>query len=643
VTAAPGPAETPFAFISYASADRALAETLTDYLERHGARCWIAPRDVPPGALYADAIVRAISDAQALVLLLSRSSIASSHVGKELERASSKRRPIIALRLDDGELTPAFEYFLSESQWIDLRAAGREAAFARLAQVLAQPAAATSFAPPAVARSPRPGRRNWLLAAAALILVGAAAAGLWKYVGSKAQPAPAAASVAVLPFADMSEAHDQGYFADGMAEQILDLLAKIPHLKVIARTSSFQFKGKDEDVRLIGEKLGVATVLEGSVRKAGNRLRITAQLIRAADGSHLWSEVYDREMQDVFRMQDEIAGSVVSALRVSLLGAPAPRPAPTNNTEAYTLFLQGVGYWQRYTTADSARARDCFQRAVALDPNFAEAWAYLANASTSAALFGGDEPWEKVRARISAAAQRALQLDPSLADAHVALSSVAFLDGDVAGSQREVDTALRLEPENMAALDQSLFISVARGRLAEAVDFAHRLIERDPLAIDPYRALATALWFDGRAQEAEAVYRRTLALHPSAESLHARLAMILLSDRQPQAALAELKLEPNAIWQLIGQIMALDALGRRPEADALLAKLEPQALNGWQYQVAQIYALRQDRDRAFLWLERAHAVHDPGLVNYLKCDPLLKDVRGDPRYTALLAQLNLPP
>ena len=170
-------------------------------------------------------------------------------------------------------------------------------------------------------------------------------------------------SIAVLPFVDMSQARDQEYFADGMSEQILDLLAKIPGLKVIARTSSFQFKGKSEDVRTVAEKLGVATVLEGSVRKAGDRLRITAQLIRAADGSHLWSEVYDRQVSDVFRTQDEIADAVVSALKISLLGAPVARAAPTSNTEAYALYLQGLSYSQRYTQADSTRATQYFQGA----------------------------------------------------------------------------------------------------------------------------------------------------------------------------------------------------------------------------------------------------------------------------------------
>jgi TolB-like protein len=636
------------AFVSYASADRAAAEALAAYLEQRRIRCWLAPRDVSPGALYADAIVRAINEAQALVLLLSQRSIGSSHVGKELERASSKKKQIIAVRLDEAPLTPAFEYFLSESQWVDIPLDGRDAAFAKLAGALAHPPAPGAAPPvpgtraPAAARA-RP-RRAWL-AVGALALLAAVAGGITYLVHRSHPVAPVAAndkSIAVLPFVDMSEARDQEYFADGMSEQILDLLAKIPALKVIARTSSFQFKGKAEDVRVVGEKLGVATVLEGSVRKVGDQLRVTAQLIRTADGSHLWSEVYDRQLRDVFRTQDEIADAVVGALKVSLLGAPSARPAPTSNTEAYALFLQGLALAQRYTAADSARAQDYFERAVALDPNFAQAWAALANTYGAVMVFGTRESFDAVRERIATAAHRALALDPKSAEAHVALANIGFIDYDIATSDREVKTALQLEPDNAAALNISIYLSIASGRLADAERFARRLIERDPLSVDPYRGLATALWFGGRSAEAEAVYRRLFAFNPSAESMHYRLSLVLLGEGRAQEALNELAAEPSPWWQAIGRVMAFDALGRRAEAEALLAQVDSQVMS-WQYQIAQIYAHRHDRERAFLWLERANRARDPGFVNYLKCDPMLADLRADPRYQALLAQLHLPP
>jgi TolB-like protein len=642
-------------FVSYASADRAMAEALSAYLERRGIRCWMAPRDVPAGALYADAIVRAINDSSALLLLLSRASIGSSHVGKELERASSKRKRIIAVRLDEAPLTPAFEYFLSESQWVDVPAEQREVAFARLVQALssgaAQPTAAPP-APPAASAAPAapaapPARRPWRRGAAfgglalAVVLAGGLLA--WSLHRARVPPAATDKSIAVLPFADMSERHDQEYFADGMAEQILDLLAKIPSLKVIARTSSFQFKGRSEDVRVIGEKLGVATLLEGSVRKAGDRLRITAQLVRASDGSHLWSEVYDREIRDVFRTQDEIADAVVAALRVSLLGSSAAqRPPPTSNTEAYALYLQGLALWQRYTAADSLQARECFLRATALDPNFALAWAALSTAYTDDFVFGGRDPFAVARERIETTARRSLAIDPRLAAAHVALANLGFIDYDIAASARELRTALDLEPDNLAALDDSIYVAITVGHLDEAERLARRLIERDPLSADQYRGLATALWFKGRTAEAEATYRRLLAFRPDAESMHYRLAQLLIVTGRPQEALTELEAERSAQWQAIGRVMAYDAVGRRAEADRQLA-LVMKDHTGWQYQIAQIYAHRRDRERTFYWLDQARQAHDPGYLNYLKCDPMLGGLRDDSRYQSLLAGLNLPP
>ncbi|HEY2809457.1 MAG TPA: TIR domain-containing protein [Steroidobacteraceae bacterium] len=644
---------TRIAFVSYASADRAAAESLTAYLEQRRLSCWMAPRDVPAGAQYADAIVRAINEARALVLILSKESIGSSHVGKEVERASSKKKQIIAVRLDGAALTPALEYFLSESQWVDVAADGREAAFAKLAGALN-----AAQAPPQrpAAMSSRRGRRGLALAALAGVALLAAVAVLVLRHGRPALYASSAAgsaavlddkSIAVLPFVDMSQAHDQEYFADGMSEQILDLLAKIPGLKVIARTSSFQFKGKAEDVRTVGQMLGVTTVLEGSVRKAGDRLRITAQLIRAADGSHLWSETYDRQVNDIFRTQDEIADAVVSALKVSLLGAPAARAAPTSNTEAYTMFLQGLAYSQRYTAADSERATHYFRRAVELDPNFAHAWAALANEEGGLMVFGAGEDqvtagFAELGERMSSAAKRALAIDPNLPDAHVALANLVFLDHDFPAADREIKTALRLEPDNANALGISIYLSIAACHLDDAERYARRLIERDPLSIDPYRGLGTALWFNGRTAEAAAAFRQAIALHPDAESMHLRLALVLLSEGRAQEALTETSAEHADKWRMVGQVMAFDALGRRAEADKILAALEAN-VGTWQYQLAEVYAHRHDRERAFKWLQIANRSRDPGLFNYLKCDPMLSELRSDPRYQALLAQLNLPP
>ncbi len=332
-------------FLSYASADAATAQQICEFLESHGVSCWMAPRDVKPGAQYADAIVEAINEAKALVLVLSGSAVASAHVGKEVERASSKRKPIIAFRVDACALNRALEYFLSESQWIDAAAGvpalAMPAALAKLAEAVGQGGAKTvpNQAPLTPAASGK--GRGIAIAAAVVGIIGAVTLG-WHFWSSHhsggqspaaaAVPASAGAdraamggkSIAVLPFMDMSEKKDQEYFADGMAEEILDLLTKIPGLTVIGRTSSFEFKGKNEDLRTIGQKLNAAYVLEGSVRKSGDQLRITAQLINTKTGAHEWSETYDRPIGDALKLQDAIAAGVVRELRRPLWGVIRP-------------------------------------------------------------------------------------------------------------------------------------------------------------------------------------------------------------------------------------------------------------------------------------------------------------------------------
>jgi TolB-like protein len=350
-------------FVSYASQDGAVANAVVEALEKQGIKCWIAPRDVVPGSLYADEIVGAINDAKVVVLVLSQHSVASPHVGKEIERASSKRRRIIAFHTDSAPLTRGFEYFLSESQWIDVGAGDIEAAAAKLVAAVRRhvdptmTAAPRSEPPTAVPLAKVP-RARWMVAGGAILLVALAYFVVEKFwlSGHVAEEKPVAAavpatvpatptipekSVAVLPFVDMSEKKDQEYFSDGLTEELIAHLSHSSDLKVIARTASFSFKGKSEDVRDIASKLGVAHLLEGSVRKSRKDLRITVQLIRASDGTHLWSETYERSVADIFKVQDEIAGTVARALNVALKAGSTGDGNP-RNLEAHNLLLQGI-------------------------------------------------------------------------------------------------------------------------------------------------------------------------------------------------------------------------------------------------------------------------------------------------------------
>jgi TolB-like protein len=320
-------------FVSYASQDAAVANSIVESLEQHGIKCWIAPRDVVPGTQYADGIVGAIDESRILVLIVSKEALASAHVGRELERAASKRHPIIALKVDSAPLNRAFEYFLNQSQWIEVGAGGTDGAIAKLVEAVGRhlepgSAAAPTAAPQAKVRKSARSRRMWGIAAGVVVLALVAAFFLanrgWlskQATASHETPATAVVSdksIAVLPFVDLSEAKDKEYFADGMSEEVIDLLTKIPGLTVIGRTSSFAFKGRNEDVRTIGAKLGAAYVLEGSVRNAGDQLRISAQLINTRTGAHEWSETYDRRVGDVLKLQDAIAAAVVREMQLTV-------------------------------------------------------------------------------------------------------------------------------------------------------------------------------------------------------------------------------------------------------------------------------------------------------------------------------------
>ena len=331
-------------FISYASHDAEVAQKACSTLEAAGFPCWMAPRDVKPGAQYADAIVRAISDAQAVVLVLSASAVASSHVGREVERAASKHKQIIAFRLDAATLNPALEYFLGESQRIDVPKLGMATAFAKLTEAVGSGSAISSQEKPVPHRDDTISRVA--VVAAILVSVGAAAAlgvhfWLLNHRVEHQTAAMADKSMAVLPFTDISENKDQQYFADGMAEEILDLLAKTPGLIVIGRTSSFQFRGKSDDLRSIGARLGAAYVVEGSVRKVGQRIRVAAQLIDTRSGTHRWSDSYDRDFGDVLTPQQEIATGIARASQLAVSADDTGPFRPLANSEAYTLYLRG--------------------------------------------------------------------------------------------------------------------------------------------------------------------------------------------------------------------------------------------------------------------------------------------------------------
>ncbi len=636
-------------FISYASQDAAVAAALVEVLERHGIACWIAPRDVKAGALYADAIVRAISGAKAFVLVLSESAIASSHVSKEIERASSKKRPIIALRIDAASLTPALEYFLSESQWVEVPRGNMPDAYARIIDAIREPEGPGIPA----GRSPTPPReshrnRLWLVAGIAVIAVGLAGFLVDRLYlsrrGHSGQPAAPATnavgekSVAVLPFVDLSEKHDQEYFADGMAEELLDLLAKIPALKVIGRTSSFQFKGKNQDLRAIGSALGVSYVVEGSVRKSGNQLRITAQLINAQDGSHLWSDTYDEPVGDSLKIQEQIAYNLARALQVTI-GADYQLDRPFKSAEAYDLYLRGRHAADRFDKEGIESAVAYFQQILELDPTSVPALEWLAGAQENSAEMGYVEPHGGFeRARLSA--QRVLALDPRSSGAHVILSNVhVFYDWDWAAAERDAKEAIRLKPRDSFAVESLCIVYVALGRWDEAARLLETALTLDPLSSELYVGLANVQIATGRLREAEASARKQLQISPTYGEGHFALGEVLLLEGNLQGALTEMQQERTDSARYVGLAMVYHALGHQAESDAALAQVVHEYAQDDAWEIADAYAYRGELDQAFAWLDRAYSQKDTGLW-LIKYDPFFK--KGDPRYKAFLRKMNLP-
>jgi TolB-like protein/Tfp pilus assembly protein PilF len=462
--------------------------------------------------------------------------------------------------------------------------------------------------------------------------------------GASSAEAPvqaAAKSIAVLPFADMSSGKDQEYFADGLSEELLNLLAKLPELRVIGRTSSFQFKGRNEDLRVIGEKLNVAHILEGSVRKSGEKVRITAQLIKAADGSHLWSESYDRKLDDIFAVQDDIAGEVVKALKLTLLGTALTTRSKPQDSEAYNLALQGRFFVERRGQKDLERAVEYFRRARERDPSYAPAWAGLSQAYARQADLGFVPVADGYR-RAREAAEKALALDPQLVDAHLAMGSIHLVyDWDWAGADASFRRALDLEPGNAQALRLASVPASTLGNWSEAIDLASKAVERDPLRPASYNNLGVTLLAVNRDAAAEAAIRKALELDPGGASWHQGIGRALLLQGKSAAALQAMEQETEELWRLSGLPLAFHALGRRNESDAALAALKEEYGDVAAFQIAEVHAYRGEADLAFEWLERAYAQRDGGLLD-IKGDRFLRGLAGDPRYKAFLRKLKLP-
>ncbi|MEY2565115.1 MAG: eukaryotic-like serine/threonine-protein kinase [Verrucomicrobiota bacterium] len=485
------------------------------------------------------------------------------------------------------------------------------------------------------------GRRRVVLVSAAIaaILIAALFSLRFLPVHSAASRSTDAKSLAVLPLKNLSGDAAQEYFSDGLSEELINRLGQIHGLRVIGRNSSFHFKNKADDSRAVGKVLGVAHLLEGSVRTASNRLRISVQLVRTADGSQLWSETYDREMKDIFAVQAEIARAVADQLRVTLLAIDLPVGVePSNkNLDAYNAYLKGEFYLAHFNVENETKAVDSFDEAIRFDPGFAEAYAAKAFALARMGYFSGvkgADLFEQART----AAKTALSLEPKLSRAHVVLAYLYMsFDWNLPAAESEfknLDESVPLFAHALAVLRSY------QGRLDESIRLDQKALALDPLYSVYHTNLGVWLFQSGRFDEAETHWRKALELQPDSDSNHALLATVAAVRGQVDSALREAQQEPKGVVRDAAIATALAAGHDRAAADTALKSLVDNHADS-PYRIALVYAFRNEREPMFKWLEQAYALHDQRLPS-MSAEILLKPYRSDPRFIALCEKLRLP-
>jgi len=615
-------------FLSYASQDAEAARRICDALRGIGIEVWFDQRELRGGDAWDQRIRREIRDCAFFVPIISANTQArlEGYFRREWKLAIARTNDmaeekafLLPVVIDDTSPLEASvpEQFRSV-HWTRLPAGEASPAFvARVSQLLS---AVEPVSPPWTRLAPATARAI-----------------------DPISPRPSAIpeqSIAVLPFVNMSADKEQEYFSDGLAEELINLLARIPELRVPARTSSFSFRGRPVTAGEIGQALKVANVLEGSVRKAGNRVRVAVQLVRSDNGYHLWSETFDRTLDDIFQIQDDIARAVVDKLKLTLLTAVPSASTMATNALAHNLHLQGQYFRGRETQADLDKAVDCYQRALALDAGYARAWAGLSAVYLRQAA-NGYIALDQGFALVRAAAEKAIALDPTLGDAYSSLVfALVNVDHDWQGSTACLARALALDPGNPLLLLTTAVVGRALGNADDAVALLRLALDRDPLNLLVRRYLARTLYYADRLAEAEAEIRQVLDLSSLYPVAHYELGRILLAQGAVNEAVAAFEAEAAPTWRTFGLPLGYHAQGRSADAqDALAVMLrEP---SGGEFQIAEAYAYLGHANEAFRWLETAVANRDPGIM-WLRGDPLLVGLTGDARYAALLRMLNLP-
>ena len=655
-------------FLSYASEDAGAAQRICEALRAAGIEVWFDQSELRGGDAWDRQIRQQIQDCRLFIALISANSEHrdEGYFRREwrlaVERAGdmAEDKPFLVPVAIDGtsERGARVPDSFKHVQWTRLSRGETPNAFVDRVQRLlssqgAQPAQPSLPVTPSIPVVPARRRLRYrrrtavalAIAATAVIVLGYLVFARFSHRGadvtatSPPSTAVAEKSIAVLPFVDLSEKHDQEYFADGMAEETLNQLARIPGLKVIGRTSSFQFKGKAEDLRKIGTTLGASYVLEGSVRRSGDRIRVTAQLIDTRDGAHRWSESYDRSASDVLAVQDEMAAGMARALQLEV--ASESRKVP-HSPEAYDVYLRGLHARERFDQVGFEEAVADFRQALQLDPDFVPAGEALARALQNQGSWYFEPPrvgFEQARD----AATSVLRRDPRSARAHAILASVyIWYDWDWEGAERERGIALGLAPQDSLALLYAAEGYTAVGRWNDAVRVLTEALAVDPLQASAYEEAGWVYLRLGRLAEAEAAHRRSLDISPTYAGGHYDLGISLLLQGKTDAALVEMKQEQGLLgWRAAGLALVYQAQHRVRDADAELTRLEAEHAGDMALKIAEVHAFRGQGDVALTWLMRAYAQKDIFLWS-IKGNPLFRNLESDPRYQAFLRKMNLP-
>lgn len=649
-------------FLSYASQDAEPARRIAEGLRQGGIEVWFDQSELRGGDVWDAKIREQIRDCGLFVPLISAHTQRRTEGYFRLEwklavdrshLMASERAFLLPVVID---ATPQAEALVPERfrevQWTVLLGAEATQPFVeRVKRLLDQPLAARNrlASTTAAPRRPRSARRAipWVALAlvAALIVYLTIHAPSWYPTHTAASADDAAGphaviaekSIAVLPFADLSEKKDQEYFSDGLAEELLDLLAKTPGLHVIARTSSFSFKGKSDDIPTIGTKLRVANILEGSVRKSGEHLRVTTQLVRADTAEHLWSETYEANAKDIFKVQDEIAAAVVSALKLKL--AQGQHTKGTINPDAYNEYLLGRQHQHMETQEELQHAIAAYQRAVALDPHYAAALAGLASAEYQLADITSDPTGFNIA---KGHAAQAIVEGPDQAEGYAVRGSIrSRVDWDWAGALADLQNAVALNPGDAGVQHLYGTLLGLLGRFPEAISALRTATKLNPLSSSAWDDLGLVFMASRDFRGARQAFERELEIQPEDPYALDNLGNLQLITGDPTEALATYRKISEAALRNTGMAMAEYSLGHEQQSQQALEAAIAKGAHGFASQIADVFAWRQQKDEAFAWLERAHEQHDGGLAE-LNTDVLLASLHDDPRFKALRRRINLP-